>query len=80
MVTNTEDVDFSFAEGQVVGDDISETLKVVVLVACTPDQLHFHFCFPRSDTPLIYKAVPSWFVRVEHMVDQLMRNNDLCYW
>uniref|UniRef100_A0A8C2PKC0 Isoleucine--tRNA ligase, cytoplasmic n=1 Tax=Capra hircus TaxID=9925 RepID=A0A8C2PKC0_CAPHI len=39
-----------------------------------------HFCFPRSDTPLIYKAVPSWFVRVEHMVDQLLRNNDLCYW
>ncbi|OWK07178.1 IARS, partial [Cervus elaphus hippelaphus] len=34
----------------------------------------------RSDTPLIYKAVPSWFVRVEHMVDQLLRNNDLCYW
>uniref|UniRef100_A0A8C2PIN3 isoleucine--tRNA ligase n=1 Tax=Capra hircus TaxID=9925 RepID=A0A8C2PIN3_CAPHI len=32
------------------------------------------------DTPLIYKAVPSWFVRVEHMVDQLLRNNDLCYW
>ncbi|XP_070256993.1 isoleucine--tRNA ligase, cytoplasmic isoform X2 [Myotis yumanensis] len=39
----------------------------------------YPFCW-RSDTPLIYKAVPSWFVRVEHMVDQLMRNNDLCYW
>uniref|UniRef100_A0A0N8ESM8 Isoleucine--tRNA ligase, cytoplasmic n=1 Tax=Heterocephalus glaber TaxID=10181 RepID=A0A0N8ESM8_HETGA len=39
----------------------------------------YPFCW-RSDTPLIYKAVPSWFVRVEHMVDQLLRNNDLCYW
>uniref|UniRef100_A0A8C2PM25 Isoleucine--tRNA ligase, cytoplasmic n=1 Tax=Capra hircus TaxID=9925 RepID=A0A8C2PM25_CAPHI len=37
-------------------------------------------CCNFKDTPLIYKAVPSWFVRVEHMVDQLLRNNDLCYW
>lgn len=37
-------------------------------------------CLPRSDTPLIYKAVPSWFVRVEHMVGLLLTNNDLCYW
>lgn len=34
----------------------------------------------RSDTPLIYKAVPSWFVRVEHMVDKLLDNNGKCYW
>lgn len=34
----------------------------------------------RSDTPLIYKAVPSWFVRVEHMVDKLLENNAQCYW
>lgn len=34
----------------------------------------------RSDTPLIYKAVPSWFVRVEHMVDKLLENNGQCYW
>ncbi|KFO20772.1 Isoleucyl-tRNA synthetase, cytoplasmic [Fukomys damarensis] len=39
----------------------------------------YPFCW-RSDTPLIYKAVPSWFVRVEHMVDKLLRNNGLCYW
>uniref|UniRef100_A0A8C5UBL4 isoleucine--tRNA ligase n=1 Tax=Malurus cyaneus samueli TaxID=2593467 RepID=A0A8C5UBL4_9PASS len=34
----------------------------------------------RSDTPLIYKAVPSWFVRVEHMVEKLLENNAQCYW
>lgn len=60
---------------------ISKTLKAVTLGACTPPSHQSPpFCFPRSDTPLIYKAVPSWFVRVEHMVDQLLRNNDLCYW
>ena len=24
----------------------------------------------RSETPLIYKAVPSWFIRVESIVDK----------
>ena len=27
----------------------------------------YPFCW-RSETPLIYKAVPSWFIRVEHML------------
>lgn len=39
----------------------------------------YPFCW-RSDTPLIYKAVPSWFIRVEHMVEKLLENNDKCYW
>uniref|UniRef100_A0A3Q3MEY7 isoleucine--tRNA ligase n=1 Tax=Mastacembelus armatus TaxID=205130 RepID=A0A3Q3MEY7_9TELE len=39
----------------------------------------YPFCW-RSDTPLIYKAVPSWFVRVEQMVDKLLENNGKCYW
>lgn len=32
---------------------------------------HLH----RSGTPLIYKAIPAWFVRVEPAVDQLVQNN-----
>uniref|UniRef100_A0A672G8L9 Isoleucine--tRNA ligase, cytoplasmic n=1 Tax=Salarias fasciatus TaxID=181472 RepID=A0A672G8L9_SALFA len=40
---------------------------------------NYPFCW-RSDTPLIYKAVPSWFVRVEHMVQKLLDNNGKCYW
>uniref|UniRef100_A0A8C8A2Q4 Isoleucine--tRNA ligase, cytoplasmic n=1 Tax=Oryzias sinensis TaxID=183150 RepID=A0A8C8A2Q4_9TELE len=39
----------------------------------------YPFCW-RSDTPLIYKAVPSWFVRVEHMVEKLLDCNGKCYW
>jgi isoleucyl-tRNA synthetase len=34
----------------------------------------YPFCW-RSDTPLIYKAVPSWFVSVEPMRDALVKNN-----
>ncbi|XP_061583415.1 isoleucine--tRNA ligase, cytoplasmic [Cololabis saira] len=39
----------------------------------------YPFCW-RSDTPLIYKAVPSWFIRVEHMVEKLLDCNGKCYW
>ncbi|XP_065830323.1 isoleucine--tRNA ligase, cytoplasmic-like [Oscarella lobularis] len=39
----------------------------------------YPFCW-RSETPLIYKAVPSWFIQVEKIVDQLLANNKKCYW
>ncbi|XP_057312856.1 isoleucine--tRNA ligase, cytoplasmic-like [Hydractinia symbiolongicarpus] len=39
----------------------------------------YPFCW-RSDTPLIYKAVPGWFIRVENMVPDLLKNNENCYW
>jgi len=34
----------------------------------------------RSDTPLLYKAVPSWFMRVQHMQQKLLDNNATTYW
>ena len=39
----------------------------------------YPFCW-RSETPLIYKAVPSFFVRVEPMKEKLMANNMKTYW
>ncbi|GES91290.1 isoleucyl-tRNA synthetase [Rhizophagus clarus] len=39
----------------------------------------YPFCW-RSDTPLIYKAVPSWFVRVKPIIDKLLNNNKESYW
>ncbi|KAH9624724.1 hypothetical protein KSS87_015623, partial [Heliosperma pusillum] len=39
----------------------------------------YPFCW-RSETPLIYRAVPSWFVRVEKIKDQLLENNKKTYW
>ena len=39
----------------------------------------YPFCW-RSDTPLLYKAVPSWFVRVEDFKDRLLVNNGKTYW
>ncbi|GFP97100.1 probable isoleucine--tRNA ligase cytoplasmic [Phtheirospermum japonicum] len=39
----------------------------------------YPFCW-RSDTPLIYRAVPSWFVAVETIKDQLLENNKQTHW
>lgn len=39
----------------------------------------YPFCW-RSETPLIYKAVPSWFVRVEHMTQNLLESSGSTYW
>ena len=37
-------------------------------------QHSYPFC-PRTDTPLIYKAVSSWFVSVEKIKESLIKNN-----
>ncbi|ORX56468.1 isoleucyl-tRNA synthetase [Piromyces finnis] len=34
----------------------------------------------RSNSPLIYRAIPSWYVRVEPIVEKLLKNNDETYW
>lgn len=39
----------------------------------------YPFCW-RSDTPLIYRAVPSWFVAVESFRDKLVANNEQTSW
>jgi len=39
----------------------------------------FPHCY-RSDTPLVYKAVPSWFCKVEDHRDKLIANNNQTYW
>ncbi|GBP07755.1 Isoleucine--tRNA ligase, cytoplasmic [Eumeta japonica] len=39
----------------------------------------YPFCW-RSETPLIYKAVPSWFIRVEQMSQDLLQSSSDTYW
>ncbi len=39
----------------------------------------YPYCW-RSDTPLIYRAVPSWFVRVTDIADKLVAANDEVHW
>ncbi len=39
----------------------------------------YPFC-PRTDTPLIYRAIEAWYVRVEDLHDKLSANNDTVHW
>ena len=39
----------------------------------------YPFCW-RSDTPLIYKAVRTWFVAVERLKERLIANNQKIHW
>lgn len=42
-------------------------------------QHSYPYCY-RSDTPLIYRAVSSWFVAVEKIKDDLVKNNKTTSW
>lgn len=39
----------------------------------------YPFCY-RSDTPLIYKAISTWFVNVESIKDRIIENNNQIHW
>lgn len=39
----------------------------------------YPFCY-RSDTPLIYKSIPSWYVSVEKIKDRLLASNQQVNW
>ncbi len=39
----------------------------------------YPFC-PRSDTPIIYRTIPSWYVKVTQLRDRLVENNNQIKW
>jgi isoleucyl-tRNA synthetase len=39
----------------------------------------YPFCW-RSDTPLIYRVVRTWFVAVEKIKEKLLENNRKIHW
>ena len=50
--------------------------------ACTSRYVIQHsypYCY-RSDTPLIYRAIPSWYVRVTDIADDLLAANEQIHW
>lgn len=60
--------------------DICAAVKAKGRLVSKGSILHsYPFCW-RSDTPLIYMAVPSWFLRLEPIKEQLLANNDQTRW
>ncbi|KAF8530134.1 isoleucine-tRNA ligase [Hysterangium stoloniferum] len=49
------------------------------LIVQSTIQHSYPYCW-RSGTPLIYRAIPAWFVRVSPIVDQLVANNAETRW
>lgn len=41
---------------------------------------HSYPMCPRSDTPLIYRAVPSWFIRIPEIVPKMLENIESSHW
>ena len=61
-------------------DDIIIRLKKENAWIKTEQYLHnYPHCW-RTDTPLIYKAVPSWYVKVTAIKDKLIKNNQEINW
>lgn len=60
--------------------DIIKKIKELGLFLEMSSYKHsYPFCY-RTDTPLIYKAVPSWYVRVESIREKMMKNNAQINW
>lgn len=70
-------------KGQYVKDADKNIIKHLKtekrLVSASTTKHSYPFCW-RSDTPLIYRAVPSLFIRVEQMTEKLLANNASTYW
>ncbi|KAK5164697.1 hypothetical protein LTR04_001752 [Oleoguttula sp. CCFEE 6159] len=39
----------------------------------------YPFCW-RSDTPLIYRAVPAWFIKIQPIIPQMLENIEKSHW
>ena len=77
----TEEVsDFKGKFVKTADKDIIAYLKAKdVLLEHTTIQHSYPYCY-RSDTPLIYRAVPSWFVRVSDLRDRMVKTNEKIRW
>ena len=69
--------------GMYIKDADKEIMKALKkngrLVVQSTTKHNYPFCW-RSDTPLIYRAVPSLFIRVEQMTQRLVECNQSTYW
>lgn len=70
-------------QGQFVKDADKEIIRRLKGLGKVFHQTTLHHRYPfcwRSDTPLIYKAVSSWFVAVEKIKDKMVNANSKIHW
>jgi len=70
-------------QGQLVFDankGIQQTIKQKGRMIRQKQMVHsYPYCW-RSDTPLIYRGVPCWFIRVEKIKEQILESQKLTHW
>lgn len=69
--------------GQLVKDTDKHIIRALKEQGNLYDQsviVHNYPYCPRSDTPLIYKAIPSWYVKVEQIKQKLIDSNKQIHW
>ncbi|MEL6178698.1 MAG: isoleucine--tRNA ligase [Myxococcota bacterium] len=72
--------DFAGRHVKEADSDIIRTLKDKGRMFRHSTLMHsYPFC-PRSDTPLINRAMPSWFVRVTELRDRMVEHNKGIHW
>ncbi len=79
--------DFTGEVPDVAGQNVKEADAVLIsllkesgkLVHSTRITHSYPFC-ERTGTPLIYKAIPTWFARVEEIKDRMVEINDTIHW
>ena len=77
----TEEVDFlSGVYFKDADKEVRKRLKTMERLFCESNCMHSYPHCWRSDTPLIYRAVPSWFIRVESIKDRIIENNKTTRW
>ncbi|KAJ1612890.1 isoleucine-tRNA synthetase, partial [Cryptosporidium canis] len=59
-----------------IKQDLKKRGRLLTDNTCTHS---YPFCW-RSDTPLQYRAVPSWFINVESLKEKLLLNNEKTCW
>lgn len=59
---------------------VTRYLKTQALLFHQSTLVHaYPFC-PRSDTPLMYRAVPSWYVNVNMLKEDMLKANEQIHW
>ncbi|CEL97895.1 unnamed protein product [Vitrella brassicaformis CCMP3155] len=70
-------------QGQNVKDadkDIRRDMKATGRLLLNANEVHSYPHCWRSDTPLIYRAVPCWFISVEKVKHDILKNMERTYW
>jgi isoleucyl-tRNA synthetase len=82
-----DDGNFYGLDAEFNGMNVKEADKVIIKILKEKGLLFkqetiqhsYPFC-ERSNTPLIYRAISAWYVRVEDLTEQMVENNSTIHW